>query len=133
MNISRMVDKALANPVQLALGVGIVLGVVYLLGRAALKETAGAVGGLVSGDNAITRGTPYQGAGVAGTLGATVDAASGGLLSRFGAWIGGTVYDKFHGDANLISDFRAEYLLAKRRGASPDVLALYEQLLGIGG
>lgn len=133
MNTARALEKLAADPVKLAIGVAVVLGVVYLLGRAAIKETAGAIGGLVSGDNSITAGTPYQGAGIAGTLGAATNAASGGLLERFGSWLGGKAADLFQGDAEVASNLRAEYLLAKRRGAPPDVIAFYEQRLGIGG
>ena len=91
-------DKLLADPVKLGIGLAILAGGLYLLTRTALKDAAGAVGGLVSGDNAITRGTPYQGAGVPGTLGAATNAASGGLLERFGGWLGRTVYDATHAD-----------------------------------
>jgi len=91
-------DKLLADPVKLGIGLAIVAGAVYLLGRSALKGAAGAVGSIVSGDNALTRGTPYQGAGLPGTLGAGANAATGGLLERVGGWIGRTVYDATHAD-----------------------------------
>lgn len=121
MNPNRALERALDNPLQLAFGIAVVLGVVYLLGRSAIKETAGAVGGLVSGDNVITRGTPYQGAGIVGTLGAAANAASGGVLERAGSAIGGFLFDLFNEDANLASDRRARELLAVRRPA-PDEL-----------
>lgn len=91
-------DKLLADPVKLGIGLAIVAGAVYWLGRQAIKGAAGVVGGVVSGDNALTQGTPYQGAGIPGTLGAATNAASGGLLGRFGGWLGRTVYDATHAD-----------------------------------
>jgi hypothetical protein len=91
--MSTAIDKALANPVQLALGAAIVLGVVYVLGRKTLTDAGGAVAGAVSGNNAATRGTPYEGAGVLGTMGAVVNDASGGLFQQWGEAIGGWVYD----------------------------------------
>lgn len=91
-------EKLLADPVKLGIGLAILAGGLYLLTRGALKDAAGAVGGLVSGDNAITRGTPYQGAGLPGTVGAVTNAASGGVLERFGGWLGRTVYDATHAD-----------------------------------
>ncbi len=121
MNATRAIERALDNPVQLALGVGIVVASVYLLGRQLAADLGGAAGGIVSGDNVITRGTPYQGAGIAGTLGAATNAASGGILERTGSAIGGFFYDLFNEDANLASDRRAREILAARRPA-PDEL-----------
>jgi hypothetical protein len=91
-----IVDKALANPIQLAIGVGIVAGVVYFLGRIVIKQTAEVARGVVSGNNALTSGTPYAGAGVLGTLGAAVNEASGGTLQSIGESLGGFVFDLFH-------------------------------------
>lgn len=67
-----------------------------------LKKALPAVGGLVSGNNAITQNqtdgagqpvTAYQGAGVAGTLGAAANSASGGYFASIGEWIGGKAAD----------------------------------------
>ena len=69
-----------------------ITGSVAAAGSAAVNT----VGGVVSGNNAITQGTDYEGAGVAGTLGAATDAASGGLFSDFGTWLGGSIYDWTH-------------------------------------
>jgi hypothetical protein len=72
--------------------------VVYYIARKVLPQ----VGGLVSGNNAITQNqtdasgqpvTAYQGAGVAGTLGAAFNSASGGVLASIGEWIGGKLAD----------------------------------------
>lgn len=58
--------------------------------------------GIVTGDNPITRGatdaagrpvTAYTGAGVVGTAGAAVNAASGGVLATVGDWLGGAAFD----------------------------------------
>lgn len=84
------------NPLMLAAGVVLVIGVVYYLGRKTVKDVASAAGGVLSGDNALTEGTPYQGAGVLGTLGAAANEASGGFLESTGHRIGGWVYDVLH-------------------------------------
>ena len=46
----------------------------------------------------INEGTPYANTGVVGTVGHGFDAASGGLLSDAGSWIGGKLYDWTHDD-----------------------------------
>jgi len=85
------------------IGAGVLVAgvVVYFLGRQIAKgagDAAGAVldavGGAVTGNNALTQGTPYEGVGFGlGTLGAATNAASGGVLGRFGSWLGGQIYD----------------------------------------
>lgn len=85
------------------LGYAVVLGVggivLYLLWdklTGLAKDAADTVGGAVSGNNAVTRGTVYEGAGVAGTVGAVANTASGGLLEDVGSWIGGKIFDWTH-------------------------------------
>lgn len=85
---------------NLAIGVGglaLVGIVVYLFFKKEIKDGANAagdlLGGLVSGNNAVTRGTTYEGAGIGGTLGAAANSASGGLLETFGHWLGGKAAD----------------------------------------
>lgn len=88
-----LADKLANNPLQVAVGVGLLLVVGYLLVRKALGDVAAAAGGIVSGNNALTRGTPYEGAGLAGTAGAAANAATGGALQSVGEWLGGTLAD----------------------------------------
>ena len=76
------------NPVMLSAGAALVLFAVYYIGRKAIGDAAGVVGGIVSGDNAATRDTPYEGTGIVGTVGAIANAASGGLFERLGSWFG---------------------------------------------
>lgn len=78
-----------ADPLKLALGVGLLIGVVYFLARKTLGDVASGVGGIFSGNNALTRDTAYEGAGVLGTVGAGVDKVTGGLGTVGGAWIAG--------------------------------------------
>lgn len=47
-------------------------------------------------------GTPYEGAGVLGTLGGTVNAASGGVLQSWSESLGGWLYDVMHTPAAAI-------------------------------
>lgn len=84
------------NPLMLAAGVVLVIGAVYYLGRQTVKDVASVAGGVVSGNNALTQGTAYEGAGVLGTLGAAVNQASGGFFETTGSKIGGWVYDLLH-------------------------------------
>lgn len=76
----------------------VVVGVAYYV----LPKLLNFGGGLVSGNNAVTQNqtdasgqavTAYQGAGVAGTLGAAANSASGGWLASIGEWIGNKVAD----------------------------------------
>jgi hypothetical protein len=81
----------------------VVVGVAYFLVRQSIKAAgavANAAGGVLSGNNALTQGTPYQGAGIAGTLGAGANVVSGGVLESIGDWLGGKaadVHDYFSG------------------------------------
>lgn len=94
--MNRLLHKAMANPVQVALGAAVLIGVVYYLGRKTLSDTASAAGGLVTGNNAITAGTPYAGKGIVGTIAGTANAASGGALQSIGEALGGWLYDVTH-------------------------------------
>lgn len=104
MNYDKAVSKALDNPLQLALGAALIIGVVYYLGRKTVKDVAAAAGGIVSGNNAITQNqtnaagekvTAYEGRGVVGTLGAAVNSVSGGTLASLGEKIGGGLFSLF--------------------------------------
>lgn len=91
---------------QLAVIVGGAAVVAYVLYRA-VPKVAEVAGGIVTGNNALTRAardadgrptTAYQGAGVVGTVGAAANAASGGYLATFGSWLGGKAYDVLNVD-----------------------------------
>lgn len=73
--------------------------VVYVIGKKVLTAGAAAAGGIVSGNNALTNGTDYQGAGVLGTLGAATNSASGGSLDWLGNQVGSALYDLFNGSS----------------------------------
>lgn len=95
-----MIDKAAkavaSQPIQFAIALGIVAGVVYFLGRRVVVDAAAAAGGVVSGHNALTVGTPYEGKGVIGTLAGAANTASGGSLRSIGEALGGWIYDVTH-------------------------------------
>jgi hypothetical protein len=78
------VDTALKNALPLAIGAVLLIALVYYLARKTLSDAAGAVGGVISGDNLLTQGTPYQATGIAGTLGAAANVVSGGSLQAIG-------------------------------------------------
>ena len=83
-----------AKSYAILIGVG-VAGVLILawFAKQQLKEGADTIGGLVSGNNAITKGTVYEGDGVLGTLGAAANTASGGTFQSLGEWLGGKAAD----------------------------------------
>lgn len=83
------------NPFVVAIAAGAAVAVLAYVLKQYGKAAAEAAGGVVSGNNAITRGTPYAGAGVAGTVGAATNAASGGVLQRAGESLGGWLYGVF--------------------------------------
>lgn len=94
--IDKIVGKAAAQPIQFAIGVGIVVGVAYFLVKHVGTAAARAAAGIVTGNNALTEGTPYADKGVVGTLAAAANSASGGSLRSIGEALGGWVYDVTH-------------------------------------
>jgi len=79
------------------------------VGAFVLWRIVRAAPGIVSGDNALTRGatdaagnptTAYVGVPIIGTAGAAANAASGGWLATVGEWIGSNAYDLTHSDPN---------------------------------
>lgn len=89
-------DKLIDNALPLALGAAVVLAVAYFVLRKTVGDIAKGAGGLLTGDNALTKGTAYEGAGIAGTLGAGANAISGGLLAQVGSWIGDKAFNAFN-------------------------------------
>jgi hypothetical protein len=105
--IEKIVGKAAAQPIQFAIGAGLVVAVVYYVVKhagAAAVETAAAA---ISGDNALTHGTPYQDKGVIGTVAAAADRASGGSLRSIGEALGGWLYDVTHKEYDPNSGFQS--------------------------
>jgi hypothetical protein len=80
------IPAALNGPLGLALVAAVVIGAVYLIGRKAIAATVDAVSN-------VNAGTPYEGAGLAGTAGHAADAVTGGALSSLGSWISGAFFD----------------------------------------
>lgn len=86
---------------------GTLLGGLILLTWAGKKAVDAAVDtgkGIATGNNALTKGTSYEGAGIVGTLGAAANEASGGFLEKLGSSIGGTLYDWIHPDESNINE-----------------------------
>lgn len=91
--------KFLESPGGLAVAAVVGAVVLYMAYKAVTgiaSKAASTAGGVLTGNNALTAGTPYAGAGVAGTLGAGANAVSGGTLSDIGTWLGGKIYDLTH-------------------------------------
>lgn len=127
----KLVEKALDNPIQLALALGGVIALVYFIGRKALGAAADGAAGLVSGNSAITRNqtnatgdqvTAYQGRGVLGTLGAAANTASGGTLSSIGEALGGWIYDVTHDDYDPRTGLQTASKQVQQGAASTDLL-----------
>lgn len=94
--MTKVAKLAAAQPIQFALGVALVAGVGYFLVRHVGASAARAAAGVVTGHNALTTGTPYEGKGVVGTLAGAANAASGGSLRSIGEALGGWFYDVTH-------------------------------------
>jgi hypothetical protein len=75
--------------------------VLYKLLTQLVPAAGQAAAGLVTGNNPITAGTPYQGAGIVATPAAIANAASGGLLARIGSWLGTSTYAALHPYAGI--------------------------------
>jgi hypothetical protein len=86
-----MNDKTQGHLVLAGIAVVAVGGVYWMTTKAAKT-----VGGIASGNNELTKGTAYEGQGLLGTLGASMNIVSGGALESFGSWLGGKTYDLTH-------------------------------------
>ena len=97
------------NPLLLAGGVVLVVGALYYFARKAAGDVADAVqtataktaetiADVATGNNAVTRDTPYEGTGLPGTIGAATNDLLGGVPQRAGEYLGGWVYDLLHSD-----------------------------------
>lgn len=73
-------------------------GLVIYLGRQAVSAAADTAGGILSGNNDLTRDTVYEDKGVLGTLGAAANTMSGGSLEKVGSAIGGWLFDRLNPD-----------------------------------
>lgn len=80
----KLIETLAKNALPIGIAIAAVLVVVAVIARKAVGAAADTAAGLVTGENAITRGTAYEGAGVLGTLGAVANAASGGSLQTIG-------------------------------------------------
>lgn len=60
------------------------VGLLIWLGKKGVEAAADTVEGVASGNNALTEGTPYEGAGILGTLGAGVNTLLGGVPESIG-------------------------------------------------
>lgn len=87
----------LTNKQFLMLGGAVLVGGVFLASKA--QKT---VAGIVTGDNAITKGTVYEGHGILGTMGSVANEASGGFFEEVGGKIGETLFDWFGPKTNDI-------------------------------
>jgi len=82
--------SANAQGYAVLLGVGALVAVgLFLFAKKQVKDAAAAIAN-------VNAGTPYEGAGVVGTLGNAADQASGGVLSSIGEAIGGWFFDVTH-------------------------------------
>lgn len=95
------------DPIKLALGAVIVIGVLYYLTRKTVSDVADGAASVVSGNNAVTQNQTnfagestdaYEGKGIVGTVGAVFNSASGGALASAGETVGGWLYDLTHLD-----------------------------------
>ncbi len=87
------------NPLLLAAGAALLVYVVYMLARKTVTDVVKGAGGLLTGNNAITEGTSYEGAGVLGTLGAATNAITGGAGEAVGGWIAGLLSSDSGGES----------------------------------
>lgn len=89
--------SALSDRQFLMVGAAVVIGggLLFWFGRKAVGAAVDTAGGALSGNNALTQGTPYQGKGAAGTLGAATNAVLGGLPEKVGSGVAGWFGDLF--------------------------------------
>lgn len=81
-----------------------IVGVVALAGAYYIaKYGLDALGGVFSGNNKLTKDTPYEGAGVAGTLGAATNNVLGGAPQAVGESIGSGLFSLFNPSADSLA------------------------------
>lgn len=87
----------LTNKQFFYIGAAAVAGVVLTgyMGKKAVATVVDTGEAILSGDNALTEDTPYEGYGVLGSLGAAANKASGGTLQKIGESLGETLFDWF--------------------------------------
>jgi len=95
--------KPMEYAVLIGVGALAVVGVFAFFKKQAGDAVAG-VGGVLSGNNALTEGTPYAGYGFIGTLGAGANEISGGTLQQWGESLGGWLFDVTHPNQGGISN-----------------------------
>lgn len=101
MSAARTFQNLTKNPYTgLVIAGAVAALVVYYIIKNSAGAVASAASGVLSGNNALTQGTDYQGAGVLGTLGAATDKVGGGIFSSIGESIGGGLYSLFGTDYN---------------------------------
>jgi hypothetical protein len=83
--------------IQGVIALAALVGIAYWVYSKAKTEVAAAANAV----NNVNAGTPYEGAGVVGTLGNGANQLSGGALQSVGEWIGGTLYDWFGSDPEV--------------------------------
>lgn len=103
------VSQALESPLIVVALVGLAAYAIYTVSQgvknaaAAAENAASAVGGALTGNNALTAGTAYAGAGLPGTLGAATNEVLGGAPQSIGDAIGGAIYSLFHGSTTPLA------------------------------
>lgn len=120
--INKVAKLAASQPIQFALGVALVAGVGYFIVRRAGAEAARAAAGVVTGNNALTEGTPYEGKGVIGTLAGAANAASGGSLRSIGEALGGWIYDVTHREYDPSTGLQGAAKTVSKGAAATDLL-----------
>lgn len=99
------IDKLFSDPIRLAAGVVIVVATVYYLARRTVVDTvqgsANIVGGVLSGNNAVTKDTPYENKGTVGTVAAVTDRLLGGLPQVIGSQISSWFFPSVNPTGNL--------------------------------
>lgn len=71
-------------------------GFLWWQGRQVITATVDTAGGILTGNNAITEGTVYEGAGFLGTLGSATNKLLGGVPERLGEGLGLWLADVLH-------------------------------------
>lgn len=82
-------SKAVGGPIGVAIAIAGVAGLVIYFGKQAKEAVVAGVKAV----GEVNKGTPYEGAGVVGTLGNVTNQVSGGFFERIGSSIGGALAD----------------------------------------
>lgn len=119
--------KAVGGPIGVAIAIAGVAGILIYFGKQAKEAVKAGVTAVAE----VNKGTPYEGAGVVGTLGNVTNQVSGGLFERIGSSIGGALADLKDAATRRTKTAPAPTTFTPRSVAVKSDQVYYSKLIGL--